>query len=389
MTTQSGGILLIPTLYHLGKGTRNIMSNKKNGTYYGDYLMLDQLTGSQVPKSKELGQEAHDEMLFIIVHQVYELWFKQIIHEFNSILKTFSQENVPSSDLSQVVARLERVIKIQSLLLDQMTVMETMTPMDFLEFRDLLVPASGFQSVQFREIEVRMGLRTNNRKSVDRDYFLGRLSERDKQKVLDCEKDKSLLEHLNDWLERMPFTSMKDFNFWGEFETKIHKMIDKDEQTILANAAGLPERALKMQLANLESTKATYASLFNEEAHLKLKEEGARKLSRKATMNALFILLYRHEPMLQAPHRLLTSLMDIDENFTTWRYRHALMAQRMLGTKIGTGGSSGHHYLKMAAENNRVYEDLFNLSTFLISNSELPIIPPSIKDKLNFDYEKI
>lgn len=363
------------------------MSQKPQGTYYGDYLKLDQLTTTQVPKSKELGQEAHDEMLFIIVHQVYELWFKQIIHEFGSILAIFSSPPVSSAQLSKVGARLERVIKIQSLLLDQLTVMETMTPMDFLEFRDLLVPASGFQSVQFREIEVRMGLRTHNRKSVDRDYFLGRLSQRDKEHILNVEKEQSLLEHVNSWLERMPFTCMSTFNFWEDFEKSINKMLERDRDTIMNNVASLSEKAKAAQIANLESTEQTFRSLFDEDIHQELLKQNKRKLSRQATLNALFIMLYRHEPMMQAPHRFLTSLMDIDENFTTWRYRHALMAQRMLGTKIGTGGSSGHQYLKMAAENNRVYEDLFNLSTFFIPRTDLPSIPPEIKEQLRFSNE--
>jgi tryptophan 2,3-dioxygenase len=77
-------------------------------------------------------------------------------------------------------------------------------------------------------------------------------------------------------------------------------------------------------------------------------------------------------------------MMDLDENLTTWRYRHALMAQRMLGSKIGTGGSSGHQYLKRAADNNRVFIDLFNLSTYLIPRSRRPNIPDEIKKQLNF-----
>ncbi len=364
------------------------MNEKTEGTYYGDYLYLDRLLDSQKTKSSEVGEEAHEEMLFILVHQVYELWFKQIIHDFHSILAIFSKTPVSPNDLSTVVARLERVIKIQSLLLDQLTVMETMTPMDFLEFRDLLVPASGFQSVQFREIEVRMGLRTNNRKAVDRNYFLGRLAEVDKQKILKAEEEKSLLEHLDEWLSRMPFTSMENFVFWNEYENNINVALERDEKIVSSNIANLSEKAKEAQLANIKITRETFTSLFNENTHNKLKETGARKLSQRATLNALFILLYRDEPILQTPFRLLTALMDIDENFTTWRYRHSLMAQRMLGTKIGTGGSSGHHYLKMAAENNRVYEDLFNLSTFLVSKSELPTLPDSILDNLKFTYEK-
>jgi len=107
-------------------------------------------------------------------------------------------------------------------------------------------------------------------------------------------------------------------------------------------------------------------------------------LSQKALLNALFIMLYRDEPMLSMPHQMMTIVMDIDENFTAWRYRHALLAQRMLGTKIGTGGSSGHQYLKRAADNNRVFVDFFNLSTYLIPRSRLPKIPLAIKKMLNF-----
>ena len=113
-------------------------------------------------------------------------------------------------------------------------------------------------------------------------------------------------------------------------------------------------------------------------------EAGQRKLSQKAMLNALFIMLYRDEPMLSMPFQMMTILMDIDENFTTWRYRHMLLAQRMLGSKIGTGGSSGHTYLKKAADNNRVFVDLFNLSTYLIPRSRLPKIPAEVKKQLNF-----
>lgn len=362
------------------------MNNKTEGTYYGDYLQLNKLLDSQTPKSLLRGEEAHEETLFIIVHQVYELWFKQIIHEMKSILLAFNQPVVAESDVAVATSRLERIIKIQSLLLDQLPVMETMSPMDFLEFRDLLVPASGFQSVQFREIEVRMGLRTHNRKAVDRDYFLGRLSEEDKNHILGVEKEDSLLDRINVWLERMPFTQKENFNFWDEYEKVINLMLERDRKIIEENLATLPPKIKEANLANLEGTKKTFASLFDDKVYSELLEQGKRKLSQRATLNALFILLYRDEPLLQIPYRFLTCLMDIDENFTTWRYRHALMAQRMLGTKIGTGGSSGHHYLKMAAENNRVYEDLFNLSTFLISRKDLPILPEDLKKDLNFNF---
>ena len=125
------------------------MSNRQQtGLYYGDYLQIPSLLSLQRPQSAKVGEEAHDETLFIVVHQVYELWFKQIIHELKSIQGPFSSQPVSEEALSTMAQRLQRIGKIQNLLNGQLEVMETMSPMDFLEFRDLLMPASGFQSVQ-------------------------------------------------------------------------------------------------------------------------------------------------------------------------------------------------------------------------------------------------
>lgn len=364
------------------------MHKNKGPIYYGDYLQLSKLLDSQQPLSKkyadETNGECHDEMLFIIVHQVYELWFKQILHDLNSILETFNQDYVPESALSGVVQKLSRIKKIQPMLIQQFDVLETMTPMDFLEFRDLLIPASGFQSVQFREIEIKLGLGTGDRLNVDREFFLGRLSEKDKTKLGEPEAAPSLLKLVEKWLERVPFTQIKNFNFWQEYQKAVESILRDDEATIMQNSASLSDLQKKAQLENLEVTRSTFRSLFDEKAHNELIESKQRKLSQKAILNALFIMLYRDEPMMAQPFQVLTSMMDIDENFTTWRYRHALLAQRMLGTKIGTGGSSGHQYLKRAADNNRVFIDLFNLSTFLIPRSRLPVIPDDVKKQMNF-----
>ena len=177
---------------------------------------------------------------------------------------------------------------------------------------------------------------------------------------------------------------MKNFNFWDEYQKSVESILKDDRDIILNNSAHLSETAKNIQLENLEITRSTFMSLFDEKIHADLILNKQRTLSQKAILNALFILLYRDESMLTIPFQVLTALMDIDENFTSWRHRHALLAQRMLGTKIGTGGSSGHTYLKRAAENNRVFVDLFNLSTFLIPRSRLPVIPKEIKKQLNF-----
>lgn len=365
------------------------MHKNKGPVYYGDYLQLPKLLDSQLPLSRKFADntnsECHDEMLFIVVHQVYELWFKQILHDLDSILGVFSKTYIPEVELSSIIQKLERIKKIQGLLIGQFDVLETMTPMDFLEFRDLLIPASGFQSVQFREIEIKLGLHTNDRMDVDREFFMGRLSESDRAHLTKVEESPTILKCLEGWLERIPYTNTEEFNFWAEYQKSIDGILKDDEEIIEKNSAHLSDKQKYMQLENLKTTRKTFDSLFNAKSHDELVKTNQRKLSQTAILHALFILLYRHESMLTLPFQLITALMDIDENFTTWRYRHALLAQRMLGTKIGTGGSSGHQYLKRAADNNRVFLDLFNLSTFLIPNSRLPKIPTEIKKRLSFN----
>ncbi|MBC7464439.1 MAG: tryptophan 2,3-dioxygenase [Bdellovibrio sp.] len=365
------------------------MHKNQGPVYYNDYLMLDQLLTSQEPMSKKHATaenpEAHDEMLFVIVHQSYELWFKQILHDLNSVLAIFSKPKVEDNDFGFIIQRLDRITKIQEMMLPYLGILETMTPMDFLEFRSLLMPASGFQSTQFREIEIKLGLNTNDRESIDREFFLGRLTEKDRDKLVQLEKVPSLLRLVEAWLERTPFTATPGFNFWKEYQNVIMTNLAEDEATIQKNMANLSEKDKQIQLESLNLTKENFDSLFNVDIHAKLVAEGKRKFSQKAILNALFILLYRDEPMLAMPFQMFTAMMDIDENFTTWRHRHVLLAHRMLGSKIGTGGSSGHQYLKKAADSNRVFLDLFNLSTFLIPRSQLPKIPNEVKRQLNFN----
>ncbi len=117
-------------------------------------------------------------------------------------------------------------------------------------------------------------------------------------------------------------------------------------------------------------------------------KKGKRRLSHKSLQAALLINLYRDEPILQLPFNFLTSLVDIDELLTTWRYRHALMVQRMIGTKIGTGGSSGHQYLKSTAESHKIFSDLTEIATFLIPRSQLPELPERLNKNLGFYYAK-
>jgi tryptophan 2,3-dioxygenase len=360
---------------------------KYPATYYSDYLKLDELLGSCEPLSKKYGEEAHDETLFIIIHQAYELWFKQILHEINSIHAIMNQERVPPNQLATISSRLERIVKIQKILNDQLSIIETMSPLDFMDFRDFLVPASGFQSVQFRQIELKLGLRQEYRLGASQKFFNSRLSEKDKDLMNNLEKEVTLLELIDKWLARMPFDQIGKYNFWDDYQKVIEEIVQEDEKIVSENDT-LNEFELKIEMANLKATKENYEQLFNEELYEKYRLEGQNRISRKAKLSAIFIRLHRDEPIFHTPNKIIDLLIDIDEMFTNWRFQHSLMAHRMLGNKIGTGGSSGHEYLKKSADNNRVFVDFFNLSTFLLPKSRLPELPVSLKEYLGFSAEK-
>jgi tryptophan 2,3-dioxygenase len=348
--------------------------------YYADYLQLDRLLNSQAPESRRHGREAHDEMLFIIVHQAYEIWFKQILHELKSVLAEFAVTPLDEHDMGIIVARLERIIAIQKVLIQQIDVLETITPLDFLDFRDYLIPASGFQSVQFREIELRLGLGAHVPQPVT-----GRLRSEDVAYLRDIASEPSLFERVDAWLARMPFLKFEDFNFWDSYRQAVTAMLTRDRRSIEENPL-FSDAERSAQLAELDNTRRKFESLLDPRGFEHLREQGLFHLRQTSVLSALFIQLYRDEPILHLPFRLLSHLMDIDEHFTTWRSRHALMAQRMLGGKIGTGGSSGHDYLQQTVEKKRIFRDLFNLSTFLIPRSSLPVLPKRLKQSLDFHF---
>src|SRR3989337_3896217 len=136
-----------------------------NEVHYSDYLQLEKILDAQFPESVKNNSPAHDETLFIIIHQTYELWFKQILHETDSVKLIMQKPSINdnSPELQTVVHRLSRVVTILKVLVQQIDIMETMTPTDFLDFRDMLRPASGFQSWQFKIIEAKLGLKFAHR----------------------------------------------------------------------------------------------------------------------------------------------------------------------------------------------------------------------------------
>lgn len=354
--------------------------------YYGEYLRLDMLLGAQQPESDANGAPVHDEMLFIIVHQAYELWFKQVIWELQSIMGIFSQDTVDEESMGTVVARLRRISRIQDLLVRQIDVLETMTALDFLEFRDYLFPASGFQSAQFRIVENLLGVRPADRLKLEGAPYTARFNEDDRRRVLESETTPSLFDLVEGWLERTPFLDRGGFEFWEAYRAAVEDRIRRDRAVVEANP-NLTGSEREAQLVEFDSILGQYAAVFDPEQHSAEVSAGRLRLSHRAFQAALFITLYRDEPALQEPFRLLETLMDIEEGFTTWRYRHAQMTLRMIGRRIGTGGSAGAKYLERSAERSRVFSDLFNLATFLVPRSTRPELPSEIVESMKFRYQ--
>lgn len=356
------------------------------GIYYADYLGLDGLLATQRLESAAGGNPVHDEMLFIIVHQSYELWFKQVIWELDSILEIFQQARVDEQQMGTAVSRLGRINSIQGLLVQMIGVLETMTPLDFLDFRDYLFPASGFQSAQFRIVENKLGLRRGDRLLLSGDEYTARFDPVDRETVEEVEKELSLFDVVEKWLERTPFLDTEDFRFWEAYRDAVHTRIQDDRAVVEANRR-LTETERAAQLKEFDLVLNQYAALFDPKKHEHERAAGRLRMSQRAFQAAVFITLYRDQPALQEPSRLLELLMDIDEGFTTWRYRHAQMALRMIGRRVGTGGSAGAKYLEKSAERSKVFGDLLNMSTFLVPRADRPELPAGIVDSMRFRYE--
>lgn len=243
---------------------------------YRSYLQLDELLSAQVPESEPA---AHDELLFITIHQVYELWFKLILAEL-----TDARDRMLQGESYLPRLRLERCLTVQRVLINQVDVIDTMTPQDFLEFRTTLAPASGFQSVQFREIEFLSGLK-------DPEFpqrFRG-LSDDERQRLSSRLAEPSL------WDGFLAVLRHAGFEVEGE----------GDRFEAYAKIAG---------------DRASYGHLWD----------------------------------------LAEAMIAHDQSWSLWRARHVLMAERQIGTKVGTGGSSGGGYLRPRVEL-RFYPELWEL----------------------------
>ena len=260
------------------------MSTNPSFQNYQGYLKLGELLSLQHPLSS-----AHDETLFIIVHQVYELWFKSMLHELE-----YSGELLSQDQSDRAASTLKRAVRIVKVLVSQLDVMETMTPLEFSAFRERLGASSGFQSAQFREIEFILGYK---RPSV---------------------------------LELFPEDSAER----ERLEARIHAPTLWDQFVGLLARSGY-------------SVPATSLGKWQD-----------RPVGTDAAVQAALIRVYREDPKLTA---FCESLVDLDEGMQEWRYHHLRMVQRTIGTKTGTGGSSGAEYLLTTVLAGPFFPDLWEV----------------------------
>lgn len=245
---------------------------------YGSYLALDELLGAQRPLSVP---EHHDEMLFIIQHQTSELWIKLLLHELRS-----ARELLKADDLGTALKRIARVKHIQETLTQQWSVLATLTPTEYAQFRDSLANASGFQSHQYRAVE----------------FILGNKN----AKVLAVfDSDPAARQVLADLLDEP--------SLYDEFLRFLHRQ-----------GHPVPASVLERDV--------TKAYTFTPE------------------LVPVFTAIYDSADENWRVYEACEELVDLEDNFQFWRFRHLRTVQRTIGMKRGTGGSSGVGFLQRALD---------------------------------------
>ena len=248
---------------------------------YGSYLKLDELLSLQHPRSE--GPE-HDELLFIVIHQVYELWFKELLHEFDRVRRLLEADEPHRAQHT-----LKRILTILKVMVAQLDILETMTPLEFLSFRARLEAASGFQSDQFRQIE----------------FLLGKKSE--------------------PAIQRFPTGSRAQEALSRRFEEPT--LWDGFLLYLAREGYEVPQSALVRDV----------------EARIVSPTEAVSGGAAVSEVQRILIEIYRRDAK---NAELCERLVDLDEGLQEWRYRHVKMVERTIGVKPGTGGSSGARYLR-------------------------------------------
>ncbi|MCB9834254.1 MAG: hypothetical protein H6807_17455 [Planctomycetes bacterium] len=358
----------------------------KRSPSYHTYLQLDRLLDCQLPPSFETGSDLdtrellhHEELLFIVMHQTIELWFKLVLADLEAARDLIGRpgerdRQVPEDDIPRACSYLHRGAELFRHLTGQFTIIETMAPLHFLSFRDQLIPSSGFQSWQFRELEVLAGLPEAERINFEGKPYFAHMEPERRAGIDRRMKEMSLREAVVDWLARTPVEEA----FPGFVDTFLEahaRYIDEQAAHQARNPNLAPEQTAAIR-GRFERAKDEARAFFR---------EGDETL-RRAHAAFVFISTYRREPLLRWPYALLERALEFEEHFRLFRFRHARMVERMIGLRVGSGGSTGVEYLDATAGKYRIFGDLLHSVSYLIEGARLPVEPPR-PDILRFRYQ--
>ncbi len=351
-------------------------------TAYWDYIRVEELLSLQAGLAASDAELENDEHMFIVVHQIDELWFKLIIRELVSVRNLFAQPHVPEQSLASAVRGIRRMEALLHLVAQHFALMETMTTRDYLAFRDKLSPASGFQSAQLREIEILAGLPDTDRVPLGHEHsYLEALKDGGQEtaasrRVTARLADRPTLgEAIREWLYRTPIQA----SLAGEpgDDANVRAFIDAYCATharalargmaIAKTVALTPADEARLQGRYEKEIAAARSFLLAEEAPPEHRTRTARIRSA-----LVFIESYRELPLLAWPREVIDAIVAFEQAFVIFRQRHARMVERVIGRRTGTGGSAGVDYLDQTALKYRIFPDVWAVRTILVQKSELP-----------------
>jgi tryptophan 2,3-dioxygenase len=347
---------------------------------YWEYLQLDKLLALQGGCEGDDAQLSEDELHFIVVHQVFELWFKMMLRELRLARDKMAAPWVQEETIPYVVHHLRRLNEIFRLAIEQFRLVETLTPQDFLAFRGKLGTASGFQSWQMREIEAIMGLPDSERAAFGHTDPLASLQATAQrvpggtvfvERLRQARQETTLRQALHTWLYRTPIqgsspgAAADTFVVQAFLYAYLEALAQQQEPQIRQLVAdGGQEETIRAQFAAVR--RSAQAFLEGEES-----AETERLRTRRIRAAILFIESYRDLPLLAWPRLLLDTVVEMEELFILWRTRHARMVERVIGRRIGTGGSSGVDYLDETTRY-RIFPELWAVRTLLLPRTAIP-----------------
>lgn len=338
---------------------------------YANYLRVEDLLTLQSGPAGHSPAPCNDEQHFIIVHQTFELWFKQILTELEQIHGILSQEKVSESQLPKLVEHLHRVEVIFKATSHSWSVMQTLTPQGFLGFRDRLGTSSGFESWQMRAMESLLGIRAGRVGGMDPMAHMEKLFKENKLSkhawdyLNDIESRPSIHELLVNWLSRTPINGSL---IESENDSEIVRtFVDDHLNSMQEHGSKVIEHMIAIGHGERKPLAERLDSQVNAAKEF-LIQDGVVNRSRAGL---LYIETYRELPLLSWPRALIEQIVATEQAMILFRSHHARMVERMIGRRMGTGGSSGVDYLDMTTKY-RIFKDLWEVRTILLKNSVLP-----------------